>query len=488
MNIPMLGKRKDPREFDDELAAQIDGDQIAPDSGEDKTRFDEFKQGAAKRFDRFFVGADKLEDYYDDKFRVHARIGLALMGLLLAFLVWAFFAKIDEVSRGEGKVVPSSKMQVIQSLEGGIAKEIFVRQGQSVTKGQLIVRLDDTGFSSSMGELDAKRSTLRAQIIRLEFEVGASDLKTLEFPADLVKAAPEVVSSEMRLYQVRKTNFDNQAAILNERLRQRRIELSELKANLERFTENLSIAKRELEIKSPLAAQKVVPETEILRIQREISDLSGQVKSSNLAIPRLEAAIQEAERQLDDHKLNFRQTAQQDLNQRLGELNVVDQSLKGAKDRVVRTDVRSPVDGIVNRINFTTVGGVVRPGEVIAEVVPLEDALLIEVKIKPSDIAFIHVGQAAVVRLTAYDFSIYGSLHGTVTNVSPDSITDQNTKETYYTVMVQTKESALRSRGDLLPILPGMIATVDVITGAKSILQYILKPIVKAKAAALRER
>jgi adhesin transport system membrane fusion protein len=310
----------------------------------------------------------------------------------------------------------------------------------------------------------------------------------LDFPEDLLKAAPEIASSELRLFQVRKTNFDNQSAILSERLQQRRSELNELKANLDRFTQNLTIAKRELDIKLPLAARKVVPETDVLRLQREISDLTGQVNSATLATPRLEAAIQEAERQLEDHRLNFRQTAQQELNQRLAELGIVDQSFKGAKDRVVRTDIRSPVDGIVNRINFTTVGGVVRPGEVIAEIVPLEDALLIEVKIKPSDIAFVHVGQPAIVRLTAYDFSIYGSLHGTVVNVSPDSITDQNTKETYYAIMVQTKESALRRGGEFLPILPGMIASVDVITGAKSVLQYILKPIVKAKESALRER
>lgn len=446
------------------------------------------KGRAAEAFDRFFAGSEKLEDYYDDRFRFQSGLGWALAGLLAAFLVWAFFATVEEVSRGEGKVVPSSKTQVIQSLEGGIAKEIVVRQGQTVRKDQLLVRLDDTGFSSTMGELDAKRDALRAQIERLRFEAAITPGSKLEYPPDLIAAAPDVVASEQRLHQVRMVNFDNQAGILNERLRQRRIELSELKANLDRFKDNLAIAQREFEIKSPLAAQKVVPETEILRLKREMSDLGGQVRSANLAIPRLEAAILEAERQLDDHKLNFRQTAQQDLNQRIAELSVVEQTLKGAKDRVFRTDVRSPVDGIINKLNFTNIGSVVRPGEVIAEIVPLEDALLIEVRIKPSDIAFIHLNQEAVVRVSAYDFSIYGSLRGKVVSLSPDSITDPNTKETYYNVMVQTKESALRARGELLPIMPGMIATVDIITGAKSILQYILKPIVKAKDSAFRER
>lgn len=471
----LLGERQDlPPEL-------LPGDEAQPQAG--------IKGRTTAAFDRFFAGAENLEDYYDDRFRFQSGLGWALGGLLAAFLVWAFFATVDEVSRGEGKVVPSSKTQVIQSLEGGIAKEILVRQGQTIRKDQLLVRLDDTGFSSSLGELDVKRHSLRAQIARLQFEAGESAVnEKLEFPQDLITAAPEVVASERQLYQVRKVNFENQAGILHERLQQRRIELNELKSNLERFRQNLSIATRELEIKEPLARQKVVPETEILRLQREMADLNGQLRSGNLAIPRLEAAILEAGRQLDDHRLNFRQTAQQDLNQRIAELNVVEQSLKGAKDRVFRTDVRSPVDGIINKLNFTNIGSVVRPGEVIAEIVPLEDALLIEVRIKPSDIAFIHVNQEAVVRITAFDFSIYGSLRGKVVTVSPDSITDPNTKETYYTVMVQTKESALRARGELLPIMPGMIATVDIITGAKSILQYLLKPIVKAKDSALRER
>ncbi len=442
-----------------------------------------------KQFDDFFSGSEKIESYYDDGFRFHSRLGVLLLSFLGAFLVWSYFATIEEVSRGEGKVVPSSKTQVVQSLEGGIAKEIFVRQGQPIRKGQTLMLLDDTGFSSSVGELNAKGSTLRAQIVRLRHEVEATDpSRAPDFPEDLTKDAPEVVANELRLYQARRTNFENQSGILSERFRQREIELSELKTNLQRHEEALAIAKRELEIKAPLAEQKVVPETEILRIRREIADLSGQVRSGNLAIPRLEAAISEAQKQIDDHRLNFRQNAQQELTQRIGEFNIVEQSLKSAKDKVFRTDVRSPVDGIINRLNFSTIGAVVRPGEVIAEIVPLEDALLIDVKIKPSDIAFVHPGQEAIVRLTAYDFSVYGALRGSVVTVAPDSTTDQNTKETYYTVVVQTKEAALKRQGELLPILPGMIATVDVITGEKSILQYLLKPIVKARDSALRER
>jgi adhesin transport system membrane fusion protein len=296
------------------------------------------------------------------------------------------------------------------------------------------------------------------------------------------------VDSELRLFQARKTAYDNQSAILSERLRQRQIELNELRANLQRVDENLKLAKREFDIKSPLAAQKVVPETELLRIQREMTDLSGQLRSGTLAIPRLEAAIAEAERQLQDQRFSFQQNVQQELTQKIGELNVVEQSLKSAKDKVFRTDMRSPVDGIINKLNFSTIGAVVRPGEVIAEIVPLEDTLLIEVKIKPSDIGFIHPKQEAVVRLSAYDFAIYGALRGTVITVAPDSVTDVNTKETYYTVVVQTSEAALKRQGELLPILPGMVATVDIITGAKSILQYLLKPIVRARDSALRER
>lgn len=447
------------------------------------------RQRAQQRFDRVFLGAEKLEDYYDDSFRYYSRLGYVLAAFVGIFLIWSYFATVDEVSRGEGKVVPSSKTQVVQSLEGGIAKEIYVRQGQPIRKGQTLMLLDDTGFSASMGELSAKQSSLRAQIIRLQHEVTGMLASALpEFPANLRTDAPEVVDSELRLFQARKTAYDNQSAILSERLRQRQIELNELRANLQRVDENLKLAKREFDIKSPLAAQKVVPETELLRIQREMTDLSGQLRSGTLAIPRLEAAIAEAERQLQDQRFSFQQNVQQELTQKIGELNVVEQSLKSAKDKVFRTDMRSPVDGIINKLNFSTIGAVVRPGEVIAEIVPLEDTLLIEVKIKPSDIGFIHPKQEAVVRLSAYDFAIYGALRGTVITVAPDSVTDVNTKETYYTVVVQTSEAALKRQGELLPILPGMVATVDIITGAKSILQYLLKPIVRARDSALRER
>lgn len=447
------------------------------------------RQRVQAGFDRMFTGAEKLEDYYDDTFRFYSRLGYVLAAFLGTFLIWSYFATVDEVSRGEGKVVPSSKTQVVQSLEGGIAKEIYVRQGQPIRKGQTLMLLDDTGFSASMGELSAKQNSLRAQIIRLQQEVSGAQPQVLpEFPANLRADAPEVVDSELRLFQARKTAYENQSAILSERLRQRQIELNELRANLQRVDENLKLAKREFDIKSPLAAQKVVPETELLRIQREMTDLSGQLRSGNLAIPRLEAAIAEAERQLQDQRFSFQQNAQQELTQKIGELNVVEQSLKSAKDKVFRTDMRSPVDGIINKLNFSTIGAVVRPGEVIAEIVPLEDTLLIEVKIKPSDIAFIHPKQEAVVRLSAYDFAIYGALRGTVVTVAPDSVTDVNTKETYYIVVVQTSEAVLKRQGELLPILPGMVATVDIITGAKSILQYLLKPIVRARESALRER
>ncbi len=462
-----------------------------PEEMEDLDQVDDGWKGKARsEFDKFFSGHEKLEDYYDDSYRHHSRLTITLFSLLGLFLVWSYFATIEEVSRGEGRVVPSSKTQVVQSLEGGIIKELNIRQGQPVRKGQSLMLLDDTGFSASMGEVNAKGYSLRAQIIRLqhELETGPTSQKPPEFPEDLKQNAPEVVESEIRLYRARSTNYENQAAILQERLRQRQSELKELQANLVRVDENLRIAKREYEIKSPLAAQKVVPETELLRLQREMADLSGQLRTGNLAIPRLQAAIAEAERQIQDHSLNFKQTAQAELTQRIGEYNVVEQSLKSAKDKVFRTDVRSPVDGVVNRLNFSTIGAVVRPGEVIAEIVPLEDALLIEVKIKPSDIAFINPKQEAIVRLSAYDFSVYGALRGTVVTIAPDSVTDPNTKETYYVVVIQTNESALKRQGELLPIMPGMVATVDIITGAKSILQYLLKPIVKARDSALRER
>lgn len=408
--------------------------------------------------------------------------------LFLAFIGWAYFAEIDEVTRGEGQVIPSSKKQVVQSLEGGIVEDIFVREGDTVKKGQILLRIDDTGFSSDLGELEAKQLSLRAQVQRLRTEAENPDAPKVDFASDLLQRAAATTGNEETLFEIRKSALENQLSLHRERLQQRRQELAELHEDRKRFENGLEIADKEFKLKEPLAKRGIVSRTDVLRLEREISDLKGQLASTMQAIPRVEASIREADRLIDEQKLTFRQNAQTELNAKLSELSVVDQSMKAASDRVVRTDIRSPVDGIVNKLHTNTIGGVVRAGEPLAEITPIEDTLRVEVRVPPKDIAFVSPKQKALVKITAYDFTVYGGLDGEVEIISSDSIKDEETKESFYFVTVRTYENILRKGKESLPIIPGMVAQVDIITGKKSVLDYILKPIVKAKREALRER
>jgi len=410
------------------------------------------------------------------------------VSLFLVFIAWAYFAQIDEVTRGEGQVIPSTRKQVVQSLEGGIVEEIMTRQGEHVSKGQILLRIDDTGFSSDLGELQVKNLSLSAQVQRLRTEAEDPDAKEVKFDKELREKAPSVVANEITLFNIRKSALENQLSVLNARLDQRKQELAELLENKKRYQNSLEIAEKEFKLKEPLAQRGIVSKTDVLRLERELSDLRGQLATTEQSIPRVQASIREAERLTDEQKLSFRQNAQTELNAKLAELAVVQQSITAATDRVDRTDIRSPVAGIVNKLHTNTIGGVVRAGEPLVEITPVEDTLRVEVRVSPRDIAFVHPNQKALVKITAYDFTIYGGLDGEVEIISSDSIKDEETKDSYYLVTVRTNETALRKGKESLPIIPGMVAQVDIVTGKKSVLDYILKPIIKAKQEALRER
>ena len=413
---------------------------------------------------------------------------LTIVVLFASFIAWASQAQIDEVTRGEGRVVPSGKNQLVQSLEGGIVKEILVRTGAVVHKGNLLVRMDDTGLASSLGEVEAKRAALRAQITRLQKEVSGDRNSRLVFPADLVKAAPDTVASERDLYRARQRSLNVQMSILDERVQQRQRDLMETRTNITRLKQNLALAEEEEKLKAPMVKNGIIPKTDFIHLQREIADLTGQLAVANELVPRLEAAIREAKAMKDEQELKFREDARAELTQKLGDRSVIGETMRGAKDRVTRTDVRSPVDGIVNKLNVNTIGGVVKPGDTLMEIVPQEENLLIEAKVRPNDIAFIHPGQKANVKITAYDFSIYGGLEGEVVRISADSSFDPATREVYYLVTVKTLTNHLGKAKQNLVIIPGMVARVDILTGKKTILQYLMKPINKAKFDALRER
>ncbi|MCV0380756.1 HlyD family type I secretion periplasmic adaptor subunit [Nitratireductor sp.] len=418
-----------------------------------------------------------------------ARLGLVVIAaLLMTFIGWASIAEVQEIARGEGKIIPISKTQIIQSSEAGVVQEIAVTIGQTVSKGDLILQLDDTVTASSLGESAARARALRAQIARLELEEKGDLEAEYICPESLQEVAPGICQNEARLLRARADNIKNKRSVLIERRTQRMNELDEANANISRLEENLSLAQREADLLEPMVKRKLVAQTELLRVQKELSETRGQLESTRESVERIEASIKEATLQIEELALQVQQEALVEKTQALAELSVIEETIRGATDRVARTDIRSPVDGIINTLEVNTIGAYVEPGTVVAGVVPTSDTLLVEARISPRDVAFVRPGQPALIKVSAYDFSIYGGLEGEVENISADSLVDQNTGETYYQVRVKTDQAELVRDGRSHKIIPGMIATADIMTGKKTILAYLMKPINKARTEALRER
>jgi len=412
---------------------------------------------------------------------------LLLFGVVLFFaaaIAWAWWAEIDEVTRGQGTVIPSSQVQVIQNLEGGILKEILVREGEMVEAGQILLRIDDTGFAASLGEQQAAYYSLMGQMARLTAE---SEGGSLEFPPELMAEARQVAVNERKLFNARRADLKSQLGILRKQVDQRRQELTELRGQLKQNRSSSVLLEEELQMTEPLVRSGVVPKINLLRLRREVNDLEGLINGTLLALPRAKSAVQEASRRIEERYLNFRSEALRELNAQKAEFAQVEQSILAAKDRVVRTDLRSPVRGIVKQLNISTIGGVVIPGMNLMEVVPLDDTLLVEARVLPADVAFLQPGQVATVKLTAYDFSIYGGLPAKLVRISADTIVDER-GDSYYQIIVRTDKSELVHQGKVLPIIPGMVASVDILTGRKTVLDYLLKPILKARNRALTER
>jgi membrane fusion protein, adhesin transport system len=413
---------------------------------------------------------------------------LACVLVIGGFLAWAALAKLDEVTRGDGKVIPSSKTQLVQSLEGGLIKEVLIKAGDRVSKGDILVRIDDTGFSSNFGEVTAKIISLSAKSTRLLHEAEGNLDAVPQFPADMQESAPALVANETSLYKERQKSLLTQLRVLEERVEQRALELKEAQASMDKSREYLALANQEMKLKKPLAARGIVSKTDIIRLQRDIADAEGQIAVLRETLPKIESSIRESKALIAEQQQKFREEARAELSLVEAERTVAEQSVKAAKDRVVRADIRSPVEGIVNKVNANTIGGVVQAGQTIMEIVPIEDSLFVEARIKPADIAFVHPNQNAVVKLTAYDFSVYGGLEGKVELISADSVYDEQLRESFYLVTVKTLENRLKVGKEDLPIIPGMVASVDILTGKKSVLDYLLKPINKARNEAMRER
>ncbi|AZO32144.1 MULTISPECIES: HlyD family type I secretion periplasmic adaptor subunit [unclassified Mesorhizobium] len=408
--------------------------------------------------------------------------------LFVAFTAWASFAEVDEIARGDGKVIPASKTQIIQASEAGVVQEIAVKIGQTVKKNDLIIRLDNTGNTSSLGEEQAKARALQARIARLKFEQSGNVEGSFPCPADIQKAAPEICDNEQKLLVARRENFEVKLSVLKSRLDQREKELDEATANSDRLSKSLAVSDQETALVESMVKKGLMAKTEQIRVEREQTDLHGQLNLAGETIKKTKAAITEAQLQVDELGLQLQQEALSDLTQALADLSVVDETIRGATDKVARTDIRSPVDGIVNTLDVNTLGAFVQPGAVVAGIVPTSETLLVEARVSPRDVAFIQPEQDALIKVTAYDFSIFGGIEGKVSNITADSLVDQKTGEPYYQVRVATEKSTLQRNGKSYSIIPGMICSVDIKTGRKTILNYLLKPINKARQEAMSER
>ncbi len=416
------------------------------------------------------------------------RLVMTLSGLIFVAIVWAYFTEVDEITRGDGRVIPASKTQSVQATEPGVVKEIAVRIGEQVKSGALIIRLDDTATTSELGEVQAQVRALQAKVARLDVEGSGGPDQAFQCPELVFKTAPQICVNEVNLMNTRRNAFQSTRSVLEQRLLQREKERDEAQANLDRLNGNLKISLDELELLTPMAEQRLVAKTELIRAQREVNDYQGQINALEETIPRIEGSIAEARYQLEELDLKFQQEALTEKTEALSQLSVLEQSEKGQSNRVERTDIRSPVDGIINALEVNTIGSFVNAGDQVAEVVPTSEELLVEARISPRDVAFVVPGQEALVKISAFDFSIYGGLEGEVVNVSSDSFVDERSGEPYFEVRVRTKKAYLERKGRQFRITPGMICTVDILTGHKTILQYLLKPVNKARQEAFTER
>ena len=404
--------------------------------------------------------------------------------LFVIFTIWAYHSEIEQVTRGEGKVIPSSQIQVVQNLEGGILSEIMVHVGELVKKDQLLLRIDETRFSSSFKQNRVKYLSFKARAARLLAEANGKEFKV---PQEIMDENSEIGIRERELFESRKREFQSTLNILEEQIRQRQHEYNELTTKLEELTRTNALLQKELELTRPLVAQGAVSEVEVLHLERQGSQMQGEIATIKQTIPKAQSRLQEAQLEVKEAQLSFFNEAKSELNQVLAELDEVAASAIALEDRLRRTNVRSPVTGTINRLLVNTEGGVIQPGMDLIEIVPLEDTLVIEARIKPADIAFLRPEQEAKVKFTAYDFTVYGGLDAKLEHISADSITDDK-GNSFYLVRLRTTKNYLGPESDPLPIIPGMVASVDILTGKKTILAYLLKPVLRAKYMALREQ
>ncbi len=404
---------------------------------------------------------------------------------LAGFVGWAATYKIEETARAVGRVIPSQQVQVVQSLEGGIVRALHVAEGDIVDAGDVLMQIDDTRFDAERGELLERESAIEAEIARLEAEANFSS--EITYPDGLRVRNPLATAAELQVFLSRRDQLAQEMQVLESQLEQRRSELNEVRAQRTRTRTIMEPLSAEIELTREMFDRGLVPQIEVLRLQSRMAELTGDIAVSEATELRMLGAIREAENQIEAARSSYVLTARQRLAKLQVDLAVVQEALRSANDRVTRAQLRAPVRGTVNTINAQTIGAVVQPGAPLLEIVPVDDSLLIEADLGPRDIAFVSTGETASVKISAYDYLIYGALEGEVIRIGADTIaTDEGTE--FFRVVVRTDKSYLGTEQDPLPITPGMIASVDIQTGEKTVLSYLAKPILRAQSEALRER
>jgi len=398
--------------------------------------------------------------------------------LIIVFFIWASFANVDQLVRGDFKVVPYGQNKVIQNFEGGIVSKIFVEEGQLVDKGDVLLKLENKQYSATYEKNVLEIDSLKAKRDRLYAEANDKEFK--------IKENNELYEKEYQLYKSNKDQLQSKLNVLEEQINQKQKEYNEIKSKIFHLTQSFDLMGQEKDVMEPLVGKGIVSKVEFLKLLREATSLKEELESTKLSLKRVRSSIDEYKNRYKEAKVEFQNEAHKEYNEIVSKINQYSTQNQGLKDQVTRTSVVSPVNGYIKKLYVNTIGGSVQPGMDLLEIVPNDKKLLIEARVRPEDIAFLHNQQKVTLKFSAYDFAIYGSLGGEIEKIAPDSITDKD-NETYYLVYIRTDKSYLGDENKPLTIIPGMRGSADIITGKRTILTYLLKPIIKTKQYAFSE-
>ena len=407
-----------------------------------------------------------------------------VMALLTVLMTWTFFAQLDETAVSEGEVVPQGKVRVVQHLEGGIIEQLFVAEGDTVKEGDTLIQLDQSSTGTNQEELGVRLDSQLLVRARLTAEAQSDELT---FPQGIAQKRPNLASSQRQAFEARRRELKSTLNVLKEQVKQRELGTQELLARQKAVKRNHKLASERLKMSASLLTEGLTAKMEHLELEAEVESLDGEMKSLAPSVPKSKAAVEEAKQRLREGQIRFRREAREELGKTEQEIARIKQLLKRAREQGSRAEIKSPISGVVKNLRFNTIGGVIKPGEPVMEIVPTGENLVIQSRLNPTDRGYVTEGQKALVKISTYDYARYGGLDGTVIQVAPDTSTDVN-GQPFFRVIVQTEKNYLGSEEGSLPIVPGMQATVNIHTGKKSVMDYLIKPVLKLRDEAFRER